>query len=236
MTTYSWILPVRNEAQSLPQLIVEISQVMRNKSWEVIAINDASTDSSLTTLKSFTLNRSGSGLTPLKVLSFSFPQGKWAALKAGFEAARGEIIITSDSDLQDDPKEIKKLLDKLNQGYDLVSGARMKRFDPFYKVFISKLGNFLVSKLTGKKFKDLNSSFKVYRKEVLDQIPKQGSLIRFSMLFAHRLGYKVAEVPINHRPRVYGKSKFGIVKYLRIIYDLILVMLLFSGSGRINKK
>lgn len=231
MIKYSWIIPVKNEALSLPQLIAEISQAMKGKDFEIIAINDASTDSSFTTLTSLTT------LTPqLKLISFKFQQGKWAALRAGFEAAKGQIIITLDSDLQDDPNELPKLLKKLEQGYGLVSGWRKERFDPYYKVFISKLGNWLLSTLTGKQFKDLNSSFKIYKRPILDQIPKQGSLIRFSMLFADRLGYKVFEVPIKHRPRLHGKSKFGIVKYLRIIYDLILVLLLFSGSGRITKK
>lgn len=230
MVKYSWILPLRNEAQSLPQLMAEISKVMRNKSWEVIAINDASTDSSLTTLTSLIT------LTPqLKLISFKHQQGKWAALRSGFDKAKGQIIIFSDSDLQDDPSQLPKLLTKLTLGYDLVSGARIIRHDQLYKVIISRLGNWLASNLSGKRFTDLNSSFKIYRKQVLDEIPKQGSLIRFSLIFADKLGYKVAEVPINHRPRLYGKSKFGIVKYLRILYDLILVMLLFTGSGTIKK-
>lgn len=262
---YSWIIPVKNEEASLPQLISEIARVMHTvipyqnrygiHKYEILAVDDASTDNSLTTLKSFTPNRPGSGLTtrtPLKVIYLASHQGKWAALRVGFEAAEGEIIITSDSDLQDDPGGVIKLLNKLEpilslrgpmksdrgnlsyQGYDLVSGARLNRFDPLYKVFISRLGNFLVSKITGHHFKDLNSSFKVYKREVLDHIPKDGSLLRFSMLFAMRLGYRVCEVPITHRPRLFGKSKFGVIKYLRIIYDLILVMLLFTGSGRVR--
>ena len=253
MVKYSWILPVRNEAQSLPQLIAEISRVMRSiilserseskdLSFEIIAVNDASTDTSLTTLTSLTRPERSrrTTLTPqLRLINFKFQQGKWAALRAGFMKAKGQIIITSDSDLQDDPKEVGKLLNKLAQtpslqGYDLVSGTRVIRFDPFYKILISKLGNFLISTLTKRAFHDLNSSFKVYRREILDKIPKEGSMLRFSMLFAQKLGYKVAEVPINHRPRLFGKSKFGIVKYLRIIYDLILILLLFSGSGRIR--
>ncbi|MDP3973338.1 MAG: glycosyltransferase family 2 protein [Candidatus Daviesbacteria bacterium] len=234
--TYSWILPIKNEAESLPQLLEEITQVMRDKKysskgrpasgWEIIAVNDASTDSSLSILKSF---------TAVKILTFASPQGKWAALKAGFEAAQGQIIITSDSDLQDDPNEMRKLLTKFNQGYDLVSGWRKTRQDIFYKVWISNLGNKFASILNGHRFHDLNSPFKIYQREVLENIPQEGSLLRFSNLFAKKLGYKVSEVPIIHRPRLYGRSKFGIVKYLRIIYDLFLVMLLFTGSGRLKK-
>lgn len=228
---YSFILPIKNEALSLPQLIKEIKQVMKGKDYEIIAINDASTDNTLTTLKAL-----NSLIPQLNIIQSTSHQGKWTALSVGFKASEGQIIITLDSDLQDDPAEFPKLLKKLNQGYDLVSGWRKVRYDPTYKVWISRLGNLLASFLTGHHFKDLNSSFKVYRRHIIDKLPTQGSLLRFSMLFADKLGYRVAEVAINHRPRLYGKSKFGVVKYLRIIYDLILVMLLFSGSGRLKKR
>lgn len=238
MIKYSWILPVRNEAQSLPQLIAEITQTMRGlpagrqgKKYEIIAVNDASSDTTLTTL-AFLMSPAPQS----KIINFKLHQGKWAALQTGFEEAKGQIIITLDSDLQDNPREVRKLLNKLSRGYDLVSGLRSRRRDLLYKVWLSKLGNFLLASLTGIRFRDANSSFKVYKRQVIEAIPKHGSLFRFSMLFAQKLGYKVVEVPITHRPRLFGKSKFGIVKYLRIIYDLILVLLLFSGSGRISKK
>lgn len=228
---YSWIIPIRNESQSLNQLFLEISQVMRRDSFEIIAVDDASEDNTLTTLKSLT-----SQIPQLKLIHLKSHQGKWAALSLGIKASEGNFIITIDSDLQDNPQEVRKLLAKLKQGYDLVSGWRKVRFDPIYKVLISKVGNFLVSALTKRTFHDLNSPFKVYRREVLENLPKQGSLLRFSMLFTDRLGYKITEVNIKHRPRLYGKSKFGIIKYVRILYDLILTLLLFSGSGRIYKK
>lgn len=231
MVKYSWILPVKNEDQSLPQLITEIGRAMKKRSgWEIIAVNDASEDLSPITLTYLT------SLTPqLKLVNFRTSQGKWAALRAGFELSRGRIIITSDSDLQDDPSEVSKLLTKINHGFDLASGWRKIRYDSAYKTWISRLGNQLAAFLSGQPFLDLNSSFKAYRREVLDEIPKHGSLLRFSLLFAKKLGFKVCEVPVNHRPRMYGKSKFGLVKYLRIIYDLILVVLLFTGSGRLKK-
>ncbi|OGE42241.1 hypothetical protein A3B45_04405 [Candidatus Daviesbacteria bacterium RIFCSPLOWO2_01_FULL_39_12] len=230
MIKYSWILPVKNEDQSLPQLITEIGRAMKKRSgWEIIAINDGSEDLSPITLTYL------SSLTPqLKLINFRTAQGKWAALRAGFEVARGRIIITSDSDLQDDPLEVNKLLAKINHGFDLVSGWRKIRYDSSYKRWISRFGNQLAAILSGQPFLDLNSSFKVYKREVLAEIPKHGSLLRFSLLFAKKLGFKVCEVSVNHRPRTYGKSKFGLVKYLRIIYDLILVMLLFTGSGRVG--
>ncbi len=228
---YSWILPIKNEALSLSQILPEITHAMKNKNFEIIAVDDASNDNSLTILKSLS-----SQIPQLKIANFKTHQGKWAALRAGFDSSKGQFIITSDSDLQDDPMQIHKLFKKLNSGFDLVSGWRNIRYDPYYKVLISRLGNNLASLLTGKNYKDLNSPFKVYRKDLIDNLPSQGSLLRFSMLFACKLGYKVTEVPIHHRPRLYGKSKFGLLKYIRILYDLILISLLFSGSGRITKK
>ncbi len=227
---YSWILPIKNEALSLPQLFKEITQVMKGKNYEIIAINDASKDSTSTALKSLTVK-----IPQLKIINFRTHQGKWTALSAGFKASQGQMIITLDSDLQDMPSEFPELLLKLNQGYDLVSGWRKIRIDPIYKVGISRIGNWLASTLTGHQFKDLNSPFKVYRREVLESLPKEGSMLRFTMLFSSKLGYKVIEVPVNHRARIYGVSKFGLVKYLRIIYDLMLVQLLFTGSGSVKK-
>lgn len=230
MVTYSWILPIKNEALSLPQLIKEITQVMKGCSFEIVAVNDASIDNTQTTLKSLT-----SQIPQLKIINFDSYHGKWAALSAGFATSKGRIIITLDSDLQDDPFEVNKLLNKLTQGYDLVSGWRKVRYDSSYKIIISRLGNWLASTLSGQNFKDLNSPFKVYKRSVLENLPNTGSMLRFTMLFAQKLGYKISEIPISHRPRIYGKSKFGLVKYIRILYDLTLILLLFSGSGRVVK-
>lgn len=227
---YSWVFPVYNESESLLKLISEIAAVMKGKAYEILAVDDGSEDQSIKVLRSIQKK-----FPPLRILPLGTHEGKWAALGVGIGAARGNIIITIDSDLQDNPTEITKLLDKINGGYDIVSGWRKNRVDGAYKVFISHLGNWCVSFITGKKFYDLNTPFKVYRREVLEYIPKQGSLLRFSLLFAQKLGFKVIEIPVVHRPRLFGVSKFGVVKYLRILYDLILILLLFSGSGRLSK-
>jgi glycosyltransferase involved in cell wall biosynthesis len=229
MITYSWVVPIHNEALSLTQLFSEIKKVMGDKKYEIIAINDGSTDQSLKVLKALKKT------TPqLQIISCSAHLGKWASLNLGFKKISGKIIITIDSDLQDDPKELPKLL-KYLKTTDLISGQRAKRFDPLYKVFFSKLGNKLTSLIHHKDYFDLNSPFKVYKKGVLLSIPTQGSMFRFSLLFADKLGYKTKEVPITHRPRIYGKSKFGLKKYLRIVYDLFLLTLLFSGSGSLKR-
>ncbi|MBI4035203.1 MAG: glycosyltransferase family 2 protein [Candidatus Chisholmbacteria bacterium] len=226
--TYSWVIPIYNEAKSLTQLVTEINQFSRQP-YEIIAVSDASTDNSLLILRRL------SRRYPIKVISLPSRQGKWPALITSLHHAQGNIIITLDADLQDNPNQFTKLLTKLNQGYDLVSGWRQLRRDTIYKVWISRLGNWLVSNLTHRRFHDLNSPFKVFRRELLTSLPLTGSLFRFSLLFAYKSGFKVAEVPIRHRPRRFGESKFGLIKYLRIIYDLILVLLLFSGSNRIAK-
>lgn len=228
---YSLLLPIYNEEKSIPQLASEILKSLKNKDYEIIAINDGSTDTSGQVLASLQKN-----WRLLKVIKLSSHQGKWAALRAGIIASKGEIIITLDSDLQDDPSELKKLLRRFNEGYDLVSGYRRERIDPVYKVFISRMGNNLLSFLGGIRFRDINSSMKVYKRKVVEMIPKEGSLLRFSLLFAHKMGFRTGEVEIKHRPRKYGNSKFGVIKYIRIIYDLILISLLFSGSGRLNKQ
>ena len=231
MRDYSWVFPVKDEAASLAQLVGEIQIAMKGRDFEIIAVDDASEDNSLSILAKLARKSQ-----ILRVIHLGTHQGKWAAVRRGLEEAKGEIIITLDSDLQDDPKEAAKLLAKLRDGYDLVSGWRKRRYDPFYKVAISKFGNWLVSMLSGQRYYDLNSPFKAYRQEAIANLPKHGSLLRFTMLFANKVGYKVSEVPIYHRPRRFGKSKFSIIKYLRIMYDLALVLMLFSGSGRIVKE
>jgi glycosyltransferase involved in cell wall biosynthesis len=229
MLKYSWVLPIKDEEGSLEKLIFGIRQVMRGQRFEVIAVNDGSSDKSLKILQSLAKKIPG-----LKVIDLKKSYGKWQALIKGGEAAIGEYVITIDSDLQDDPGEVIKLISKVGEGYEVVSGWRKNRQDPLYKIVFSSLGNNLVSLLFNKKFNDLNSPFKIYQRAVWESLPKTGTLLRFSLLFADRMGYKVTEVPINHHPRLYGKSKFGVEKYLRIIYDLILIRLLFLGSGRIK--
>jgi glycosyltransferase involved in cell wall biosynthesis len=226
---YSVIIPVKNEARSLPQLLCELNESMRNKKFEVIAVNDGSADRTKQVLR-----RMEKRYPFLTSLNFPVCAGKWNALAAGFLKSRGAFIITLDGDLQDDPHELPRLLSCLHRGYDVVSGWRRNRCDLLYKAWISNFGNWCVSLLTKKTYRDMNSPFKIYRRSVYTHIPKAGSLLRFSLLFAEKLGYRTIEVPIHHRPRLFGRSKFGMVKYIRILYDLILVLLLFTGSGKLT--
>lgn len=199
---YSIVLPIRNEAQSLPQLFDEIEQTFRSLPYEIIAVDDAS--------------------------GYADHPGKWEALRAGINRAKGSVIITMDADLQDDPRQLPKLLKKLDEGYDIVSGWRKNRQDPAYKKVLTRLANIIYG------FRDFASPMKVYRRKALEDLPKEGSLLRYSFLFGHKLGFRVTEVPVAHRPRLYGRSKFGVIKYFRIFYDLILLSMLFRGSGKLK--
>lgn len=227
---YSWILPIKDEARSLPQLTREIARVMAGRSYEVTCVNDASTDET-----SLVLGRLRRTNRHIRILSFSHAAGKWAALERGIRSSRGSIVITIDADLQDDPREIAKLFPSVDRGYDVVSGWRKLRQDPISILVLSALGNRLISWVTGRTYHDLNSPMKVYRREALGQLPTVGSFLRFSLLFADELGFRTTEVPIVHRPRRWGKSKFGLRKYLRIFYDFLLIRLLFWGSGGLHK-
>lgn len=222
---YSVILPIRNEEESLPQLFKELNKGMRSSSYEIIAVDDASTDSTYATLKIITKQR-----LPVRIIHLPRHLGKWAALRAGLAVARGDIIITMDADLQDDPQELPKLLGKLDDGYDIVSGWRKHRIDPFYKSLMTRIANLAYG------FHDFASPMKVYRRSSLKKLPHEGSLLRYSYLFAHKLGLHAAEIPVAHRRRMYGKSKFGVQKYFRIFWDMILITLLFSGSGRLKSR
>jgi len=229
--TYSVIVPIRNESESLPQLFDELSVALRGRRYEVIAVDDASTDGSLQILRQI-----GKNTPSLRIIHIPKHLGKWAALRTGLAAAKGPVIITMDADLQDDPRELPKLFTKLNQGFDIVSGWRNNRRDRYYKIALTKFANAIITLVTGHRFYDFSSAMKAYRKEALMELPQEGSLLRYSFLLAHKLGLRIVEVPVVHRPRLYGQSKFGIIKYIRILYDLILILLLFSGSGRISHR
>lgn len=214
---YSWVIPVQDEAQSLEILLSEIKRASSGKRAEIIAVNDGSTDGSAQILGSYSNHH-----PPIRLIHHRFPHGKWAALSTGIKNASGDVIITIDADLQDNPLEVSKLIEPLCRGYDIVSGWRTNRQDVWYKKWVSHLGNWYLSQLSGIRFHDLNSPFKVYRARVLPAIISSDSLFRFSLLRAYQLGYRITETPIAHRPRLFGTSKFGIAKYAQILLDLIL--------------
>ena len=149
------------------------------------------------------------------MISFKTNQGKSAALNLGFELANGSSVITMDADLQDDPREIKNFLNKLHNGFDLVSGWKFKRNDPLSKTLPSKIFNFITSKVTGIKLHDFNCGFKAYKHDLVKDLKIYGEMHRFIPCLAHSLGYKVSEIKINHKARKFGTSKFGVERYFR---------------------
>lgn len=220
----SIVIPIRNEERNIQPLFKEIKEVMEglNTRIEVIFVEDGSTDNSQIVLgKLYDKEKD-----IVKVVMFKRGFGKAAAISAGFEIAKGSLIFTMDGDLQDAPKEIPRFLAKLDEGYDLISGWKYERKDPLSKKIASKIFNFVTSLITGVKLHDFNCGFKVYRKEVIKHISIYGDLHRYIPVFAHQEGYKVGEVKINHRPRIWGKSKYGSSRLLGGFLDLLTVIFL----------
>jgi glycosyltransferase involved in cell wall biosynthesis len=217
----SLVIPLFNEEESVVPLSHEIRKALSkvNVDYEVILIDDGSTDSSLLKLKeiSRTDNR-------FKFLSFRKNYGKSAALHVGFKQATGEAIITMDADLQDDPHEIHNLLSKLDEGYDLCSGWKKKRQDPFVKKISSKFFNLVTRIISGIKIHDFNCGLKAYRKQVVKSVNVYGELHRYMPLLAKWQGFKITETPVQHHPRRYGKTKFGISRFFKGFIDLLTVI------------
>lgn len=218
----SIVIPAYNEAESLPNLLQKIEHNMSSlkRVWEVIVVDDGSSDQTLSVLKSLRKQ-----YPSLKIISFRKNYGKSAALSAGFKMAKGEIVITMDADLQDDPEEIPTLISKLEvENLDLVSGWKKKRHDPITKTIPSKLFNFVTSVMTGIKLHDFNCGLKAYRQAVTRDLKIYGELHRFLPALAHWYGYKVGEVPVKHHPRKFGKTKFGISRFFNGFFDLLTVL------------
>lgn len=200
----SFVVPVHNEGESLATLHEELSQVVESKALgdvEFLFIDDGSRDNTWDVILKL------SGVDPrVHAIRFRRNFGKAAALTAGFEAARGEIVFTLDGDLQDDPAEVPRFLEKLDQGLDVVSGWKRRRYDPWHKVGPSRIFNAMVSSLTGCRLHDHNCGFKVYRHQVLAEVGIYGELHRFVPVLAHARGFRVGEIEVNHRPRQFGSS------------------------------
>ncbi|MFO7682202.1 MAG: glycosyltransferase family 2 protein [Chloroflexota bacterium] len=226
----SIVIPLLNEAGSLPDLYEQLRQVMDNldRSSETILIDDGSTDGSFNILRQ--LQQADPRVRAIK-LRRNF--GQSAAFSAGFDHARGDIIITMDADLQNDPRDIPKLLGKIDEGYDIVSGWRVKRQDKWLTRRIpSQAANWLISRLTGVRLHDYGCSLKAYRYEVLENTKLYGELHRFIPALASWMGVEVAEVPVNHHARRFGKSKYGLSRIIRVVLDLLSVKFLLSYATR----
>jgi glycosyltransferase involved in cell wall biosynthesis len=217
----SVIVPLYNEEESVVELSITLKKILESlkANYEVIFVDDGSTDSSFLKIKE--INHLNSRF---KCIKFKRNYGKSAAISAGFKTAGGDFIITMDADLQDDPEEIPSLISKLNDGYDLVSGWKKKRYDPFIKKQTSKLFNYVTSKLVGLRLHDYNCGLKAYRKDVIKNIKVYGEMHRYIPAIAFLSGYRVAEIPVTHHPRKFGKTKFGSSRFLNGLLDLITVL------------
>lgn len=226
----SIILPVLNEEENLEAMNTEIVGVVEKMDvdYEIIYIDDGSTDRSFEILSALREQNQN-----IKVIQFRRNFGQTAGLAAGFDHASGDVIITMDSDRQNDPNDIPMLLEKINEGYDLVSGWRFDRQDAWLsRKLPSKLANGLISKITGVKLHDYGCSLKAFRKEVIENIRLYGEMHRFIPAIASWMGVRIAEVKVNHRARVAGTSKYGISRTFRVILDLITVKFLLQYSAR----
>ncbi|MBN2029047.1 glycosyltransferase family 2 protein [bacterium] len=227
----SIVIPLYNEMESLPELHSQITQVCEknNIPFEVIYVDDGSTDDSFRILEAIHQRDSRT-----KVIQFRKNFGKSEALSAGFSVAKGNMIVTMDADLQDDPAEIPRLIAKLNEGGDLISGWKRKRRDPLTKKIPSRLFNRITSFMTGIRIHDFNCGLKIYRREVIDSIQMKvyGELHRFLPVIAHQNGFIVKELPVTHHPRKYGKSKFGLGRFARGAFDFLTINFLTRYQNR----
>jgi dolichol-phosphate mannosyltransferase len=222
----SVVVPVFNEERSIALLYEELQAALDPVGeWEVVYVDDGSTDGSFAAL-----TRLHAAHENVRVVRLRRNFGKAAALGAGFGQAAGEVIVTIDGDLQDDPAEIPHLLAKLDEGFDLVSGWKAKRRDPLARRAFSRVFNFAVGLVSGVHLHDMNCGLKAYRASVVRGLPLYGELHRFLPVLAHQRGFRIAELPVNHRPRAHGRSRYGFERYLRGFFDLLTVS--FIGRYR----
>jgi glycosyltransferase involved in cell wall biosynthesis len=227
---FSIVVPIYNEVGNIAELHQTITSALDgiDRNYEIILVDDGSTDGSFAALQSIA---SEDGRVKIIRLRRNF--GQTAAMSAGFDAASGAIIIPMDGDLQNDPADIPRLISKIDEGYDVVSGWRNDRKDTFITRKIpSLIANAMISKLTGVHLHDYGCTLKAYRREVLDGINLYGEMHRFVPALASQVGAKVAEIPVNHKPRLHGVSKYGISRTLRVILDLMTVKFLLTYSTK----
>ena len=226
----SFVIPVYNEEENLPDFYRELTaagEKLRG-SYEIIFVDDGSRDGSFPALR-----RIQATDPKVKIIRLRKNFGQTAALAAGFDRSRGEIIITLDADLQNDPADVPLLIAKMNEGFDIVSGWRAKRMDKFVSRRLpSKAANWVISRITKVKLHDSGCTLKAFRRDVVKNIKLYGEMHRFIPAIASTMGVAIAEVPVNHRPRIHGKSKYNITKSVRVVLDLLTVKFLLSYSTR----
>jgi glycosyltransferase involved in cell wall biosynthesis len=223
----SVVVPVHDEERSVALLYDELRSALQplDTPWEAIFVDDGSTDGTFSAL-----TRLHDAETNVRVVRLRRNFGKAAALVAGFDQASGETVVTIDGDLQDDPSEIPRLLAKLDEGFDLVTGWKTRRRDPISRRILSRIFNRVTSAFSGVRLHDMNCGLKAYRAEVVHGLRLYGELHRFIPVLAHYRGFRIAELPVNHRAREHGRSRYGVERYLRGFLDLLTVS--FIGRYR----
>ena len=218
----SVVVPVYNEEESLRELVAGILKSEEHVGRvEIILVDDGSTDDSAATIKEMCQSDKR-----IRLICLLGNQGKAAALQAGFLEARGEMVITMDADLQDDPSEIPRFLAKLDEGYDVVSGWKVERFDPWHKTGPSKIFNFVVRRLFGIGLHDFNCGFKAYRRSMLKNLHLYGELHRYIPVLLGPYGARITEIPVSHHPRRHGQSKYGCGRLFKGFLDLVTVLVI----------
>ncbi len=230
MRLLSIILPIFNEDESLPHLIPMIREAVGHLAggFEIIAVDDGSTDKSFDVLE-----RLAREDARLRVVRFRRNFGQTAAFAAGIEQAKGDVIVLMDADLQNDPHDIPRLLEKIEEGYDVASGWRQDRKDPFFSRRLpSRLANWLISYLTGVHLHDYGCSLKAYRREVIKDMRLYGEMHRFIPAYAAISGARIAEIPVTHHARKYGRSKYTIARTRRVVLDLLVAKFIGTYFSR----
>jgi dolichol-phosphate mannosyltransferase len=224
----SIVIPVHNEQESLQALHRELSDVAAAEGYQldVIFVDDGSTDESWQRIEDLAASD-----RRVRGIRFRRNFGKAAALSAGFAQARGQLVITLDADLQDDPHEIPRFLAEMQEGLDVVSGWKKVRHDPWHKVGPSRVFNWLVSAVTGVKLHDHNCGMKCYRREIFEEVRLYGELHRFVPVLAAARGFRIGERVVRHRPREFGRSKYGLTRFVKGFLDLLTVKFL-TGFGQ----
>jgi len=225
----SLVIPLYNEEQSVHELMRRIHESLTGHvTFEYIFVDDGSTDGSFKKL----LEEKRRVKEPMTIVRFRKNSGKSMALAEGFSIVKGDVVVTLDADLQDDPAEIPHLLHVLEQGYDLVVGWKKKRHDEHDRIILSRIFNGIVSKIFHLKLHDMNCGLKVMRRQVVEEIDVYGELHRFIPVLAHAKGFRVTEISVLHHPRKYGTSKFGMERIIRAPFDLLSTMFLTNFRTR----
>lgn len=218
----SVVIPIYNEKESLPDLTKSLKDILKQyKEWDVLFVDDGSTDGTTESLIELAKSESN-----IKLIQFHRNYGKSAALAEGFKITAGDYVITLDADLQDDPNEIPHLVEKLEEGYDLVTGWKKERKDPLSKRIPSKIANFVTGIITGVKVHDMNCGLKIYRRSVVKSLDVYGGRHRYIPALAGQKNFRITEIPVKHHTRKYGKTKYGGSRLFHGFFDLITILFL----------